>query len=180
MAKHPSLTGHSKMSKRLARLMPYYEITDKDVFRIDQAPDVIAQQRRAGFFRLAEYFRAASPISIEQAESLEDGVSDLEFTNTYCVPFQFMRFVKPHLKLGTFVTESSGVMIKDLDDNWAYDLTGSYGVNVFGNDFYKACISAAVERVAKLGPVLGTYHPLLVDNVDQLKRISGLNEVSFE
>ena len=179
LAKHPSLTGHSKMSKRLARLLPYYEISAADIFRIDRAPAAIAEQRRVGFFRLAEYFRSISPASIELAESLEDGVSDLEFTNTYRVPFQFARYVKSHLRLGAFVTESSGVMVKDIDDNWSYDLTGSYGVNVFGNDFYKSCIAAAVERVGNLGPVLGTYHPLVAENVEQLQQISGLDEVSF-
>ena len=30
-----------------------------------------------------------------------------------------------------------------------------------------------------LGPVLGAYHPCLVENIEQLQRISGLDEVSF-
>ena len=35
---------------------------------------------------------------------------------------------------------SAGVTLTDLDGNVFYDLTGSYGVNIFGNDFYKECI----------------------------------------
>ena len=75
---------------------------------------------------------------------------------------------------------SAGVTVTDLDGNRFYDLTGSYGVNVFGYDFYKECIERAVERVRELGPVLGAYHP-----VDRRQRrsgcseISGLDEVSF-
>ena len=46
----------------------------------------------------------------------------------------------------------------DIDGNWSYDLTGSYGVNIFGYDFYKRCIEKGFERVKKLGPVLGAYH----------------------
>ena len=46
-----------------------------------------------------------------------------------------------------------------------YDLTGSYGVNVFGYDFYKDCIARGSERVRDLGPVLGAYHPVAAYNV---------------
>ena len=46
-----------------------------------------------------------------------------------------------------------------------YDLTGSYGVNIFGNDFYKECIAEAETRAHALGPVLGPYHPVIADNV---------------
>ncbi|HXC59825.1 MAG TPA: aminotransferase class III-fold pyridoxal phosphate-dependent enzyme, partial [Steroidobacteraceae bacterium] len=61
----------------------------------------------------------------------------------------------------------------------AYDLTGSYGVNVLGNDFYKRCMEAGAERVRDLGPVLGPFHPVIAGNVRRLKEISGLDEVSF-
>jgi len=58
-------------------------------------------------------------------------------------------------------------------------LTGSYGVNVFGYDFYKECIARGSERVRDLGPVLGAYHPVTAYNVRRLLEISGLDEVSF-
>ncbi len=69
--------------------------------------------------------------------------------------------------------------VTDLDGNRCYDLTGSYGVNLFGNDFYKQCIARAVEHAGDLGPVLGSYHPAVADNVRRLREISGLDEVSF-
>jgi glutamate-1-semialdehyde 2,1-aminomutase len=52
-------------------------------------------------------------------------------------------------------------------------------VNVFGYDFYKECIDEGVAAVRALGPVLGDYHPCVLENVQRLKRISGLDEVSF-
>ena len=67
----------------------------------------------------------------------------------------------------------------DLDGNVLYDLTGSYGVNLFGHDFYKSCIAQGAERVRDLGPVLGAYHPTVAYNVQRLREISGLDEVSF-
>ena len=69
--------------------------------------------------------------------------------------------------------------VTDLDRNVFYDLAGSYGVNLFGHDFYKACIEEGAARVRGLGPVLGSYHPSVASNVARLKAISGLDEVSF-
>ena len=69
--------------------------------------------------------------------------------------------------------------VTDLDGNRFYDLTGSYGVNVFGYDFYKECMEQGQRRVRDLGPVLGAYHPVVAYNVQRLRQISGLDEVSF-
>ena len=88
-------------------------------------------------------------------------------------------FVRRHLNAGSFVVSSSGPTTTDLDGNRRYDLTGSYGVNVFGYDFYKECIERGSARVRDLGPVLGAYHPVTADNVHRLRAISGLDEISF-
>src|SRR3954447_14405528 len=52
-AKHRSLTGHSKMSRLVARLVPYYEFDLDDFFATDGAPPDVAMRRQDGFFRLA-------------------------------------------------------------------------------------------------------------------------------
>ena len=103
----------------------------------------------------------------------------MQFTSRYRVPFQFSRFVREHFKTGVFVDSSTGVTLTDLDGNRLYDLTGSYGVNVFGYDFYKECIARGSERVRDLGPVLGAYHPVVAYNVQRLLAIAGMEEVSF-
>ncbi len=129
--------------------------------------------------RLAAAFAERNKKSVELTDTVIDGMSDLQFTARYRVPFQFSRFVRRHLKIGAFVESSSGVSITDIDGNRRYDLTGSYGVNVFGYDFYKDCIARGSERVRELGPVLGAYHPVTAYNVRRLLEISGLDEVSF-
>ena len=106
-------------------------------------------------------------------------ISDLQFTETYRVPFQYSRLVREHLGTSAFMVSSAGVTVTDPDGNMFYDLTGSYGVNIFGNDFYKECIAQAAARADALGPVLGSYHPVITDNVARLCAISGLDEVSF-
>jgi glutamate-1-semialdehyde 2,1-aminomutase len=178
-AKHRSLTGHSKMSRRVARLIPFYEFDISDFFRSDGAPAAVATRRQDGFFRLSGIYQDRFAKSRQMTAQTATQISDLQFTETYRVPFQYSRLVREHLGAGAFVQSSAGVTVTDLDGNVAYDLTGSYGVNIFGNDFYKECIEAAETRARALGPVLGPYHPVIADNVARLCKISGLDEVSF-
>ena len=178
-AKHPSLSGHSRMARRIARLIPFYEYNEQDFFASDDAPDAVARQRRDAFMRLAALYRQRFALSAAQTAEAEETISDLRFTSSYRVPFQFSRFVRTHLKAGSFVQSSAGVTITDLDGNRCYDLTGAYGVNVFGYDFYKDCIDQGSDLVRALGPVLGSYHPVVAYNVRRLREISGLDEVSF-
>jgi glutamate-1-semialdehyde 2,1-aminomutase len=179
LAKHRSLTGHSRMARRFASLVPFYEYDDSLFFRADSAPDDIEAKRRAGFMRLAALFSERFKQTAHLTREIAGSVSDLQFTSRYRVPFQFSGYVGRHLKTGTFVEASAGVTVTDLDGNSLYDLTGSYGVNVFGYDFYKECIERGAERVRGLGPVLGAYHPVTAYNVRRLLQISGLDEISF-
>jgi glutamate-1-semialdehyde 2,1-aminomutase len=178
-AKHRSLTGHSRMARRFAALVPFYEYDEARFFRVDAAPDDIAAARRAGFARLAGIFAERFKKTADLTGEIADSVSDLKFTSRYRVPFQFSGFVRQHFKPAAFAESSSGVTVTDLDGNRLYDLTGSYGVNVFGYDFYKECIERGAERVRGLGPVLGAYHPVTAYNVRRLLQISGLEEISF-
>jgi glutamate-1-semialdehyde 2,1-aminomutase len=178
-AKHRSLTGHARLARRLARLVPYYGFDERTFYTADGAPADIVARRRAGFARLAEHYRTRYAATAALTDTVIDAVSDLQFTSAYRVPFQFSRFVREHLRPGAFVRASAGVTLTDLDDNRFFDVAGSYGVNVFGYDFYKACIAAGADRVRELGPVLGPYHPLLAENVARLREISALDEVSF-
>jgi glutamate-1-semialdehyde 2,1-aminomutase len=178
-AKHPSLAGHARLARRMAALVPHYEYSESEFFRADDAPADVVELRRAGFTRLATLYAQRFATTATLTRDVEDQISDLQFTDRYRVPFQFRSQVRKHLKSGSFVSASAGVQLTDLDGNQLYDLGGSYGVNLFGYDFYKACIEGGAARVQALGPVLGAYHPVVADNVARLRRISGLDEVSF-
>src|ERR1700716_3484119 len=178
-AKHRSLTGHAKMSRLVARLIPFYEFDINDFFRSDGAPAAIGTQRQDAFFRLAGLYPERFARGRQMTQQASTRISDLQFTESYRVPFQYSRLVREHLGTSAFVESSAGVMVRDVDGNEAYDLTGSYGVNIFGNDFYKECIAEGEKRAQALGPVLGPYHPVITDNVKRLCEISGLDEVSF-
>src|SRR5258708_1026770 len=106
-------------------------------------------------------------------------IGEVRFSERCGVPFPFSRLVKARLPTGSFLASSDGVTVTDLDGNAYYDLSGSYGVNLLGYDFYKGCLDRGAARVSALGPVLGSYPSLVADNVARLARISGKAEISF-
>lgn len=178
-AKHPSLTGHSRMAKRVASFLPGYEFSEEQFFSCDDAPQNVADVRRAAFYQLANLLQTRHAKSIEMTAEAREIISDLQFTGAYRVPFQFSPLVRQHLKVGAFIQSADGVFVTDQDGQKFYDLTGSYGVNVFGADFYKECMQEGSSRVQAVGATLGAYHPCVAYNVQRLKEISGLDQVSF-
>jgi glutamate-1-semialdehyde 2,1-aminomutase len=179
LAKHGSLAGHPRNARRLASFLPNYSYDEAHVFGVDGAPDEIVTRRKIAFDTLVTQLQTRSPKSLQETANVVNGLSDLQFISAYKVPFQFRKLASKGLKIGSFVQSTAGVTITDLDGNKFFDLTGSYGVNLFGNDFYKDCIDQGAELVRELGPVLGSYHPVVADNVARLKKISGKDEISF-
>jgi glutamate-1-semialdehyde 2,1-aminomutase len=116
-AKHPSLAGHSRLARRMAALVPHYEYDESEFFGADDAPAAVAEQRRAGFMRLAAFYTERYATTAKLTREVEDAISDLQFTSRYRVPFQFRGLVSKHLKSGSFVQSSAGVRLTDLDGN---------------------------------------------------------------
>jgi glutamate-1-semialdehyde 2,1-aminomutase len=178
-AKHPSLAGHARISSRLAKLIPFYEFGEDRFFCSDGAPPEIAKRRQMAFEALGRDYEHRLANTIALKAEINDAISDLQFTDAYRVPYQYSRLVRERLGGGPLLQSSHGVVLTDVDGNQFYDLAGSYGVNLFGYDFYKGCIERGVARVGALGPVLGALHPVVAYNVKRLREISGLDEVSF-
>jgi len=178
-AKHRSLAGHARMSRRVAALVPRYAYDGDRFFQSDDASDAVAARRKAGFEFLAKALCSGPGRTLRLTAEATANISDLQFTESYRVPFQFSPRVRATLPSGAFVAATQGVRVTDLDGTARYDLGGSYGVNLLGYDFYKGCMERGAERVADLGPVLGAYSELVADNARRLARISGKQEVSF-
>jgi glutamate-1-semialdehyde 2,1-aminomutase len=178
-AKHRSLAGHPRWARRIARLLPALSYEDDQFFCADQAPLQVEAQRRAAFASLQRLFRERFPRTVAATAELASAVADVDFTSRYRVPFQFSPLVRRSLAHGSMLAATEGRWMIDLDGNRSLDLTGSYGVNLLGNDFYKGCIERGTRLVSELGPVLGALHPLVAYNVKRLREISGLDAVSF-
>ena len=179
LAKHPGLAGHPRTARRVAALLPSYAYDEEQAYGVDGAPPDVVARRRAAFARLVQEFQTRYAKSLHATTDVVSALSDLQFISAYRVPFQFKKLVGKGLKIGSFVASTEGVTVTDLDGNRFFDLTGSYGVNLLGNDFYKRSIEEGAAMVRDLGPVLGAYHPVMTDNLERLKRISGMEEVSF-
>src|ERR1700756_4680092 len=134
--KHRTPNRPARMARRVAALVPFYDYDESRFFCPGDAPEEIVARRRAGFKRLAALYDTRFAETIRLTAAVTGGISDLQFTDAYRVPFQYGGVVRQHLKSPAFVQSSAGVMLADLDGNRFYDLTGSYGVNVLGYDFY--------------------------------------------
>ena len=179
MAKHPSLGGHLRMAKKFAGWIPGYSYNNTQWFVADGAPEDVGQQRKSAIERMGQNLQGKSPQTLAMSAELKPLISDLQLISEYRIPFQFRELMHQHIRLGSFWRESDGCYLTDMDGNRFIDVTGSYGVNLFGMDFYKKCIAQGVELAEKLGPVLGSYHPCVLDNAKQLCELSGMEEVSF-
>src|SRR5262249_13853915 len=102
-AKHPSLAGHSRLARRMAAIVPFYEYDEAGFFRSDGPPDDVAARRRAGFDRLSELYRERYLQTARLTAEARESISDLQFTDAYRVPFQYSRFAREHLNAGAFV-----------------------------------------------------------------------------
>src|SRR5690606_17601716 len=129
-AKHRSLTGHVRMAKRVAGLLPFYDYDEPRFFRADHPTEEVAAARQAGFERLSALYAERFPNSAALTAEAREGLSGLQFTGAYRVPFQFSRYARTHLPVGAFMAASDGVTLTDLDGNLFYDLAGSYGANL--------------------------------------------------
>lgn len=165
--------------RRLAGWVKPRSYSDTEFFCADGAGEPWVTRRRLGLDRLAAGLRAAYPRSRAWAAEVGPGFSDLRFTDANRVPFPFARVMRERFELCSVVTSSDGSRLLDLDGNSTLDVGGSYGVNVAGVGRYKAWMARGLERVSELGPVLGPLHPVTADNIARLRRISGLDEVSF-
>ena len=131
-------------------------------------PEDIATQRRDGFSAVVDLSGQRFVQTMRgDRRKCGAGASDLQFTPPIACPSSISRIVRQHLPTARFWRPPSGVTVTDLDGNVFYDLTDSYGVNLFGHDFYKDCIARGAERVRDLGPVLGSYHPVVAYNVER-------------
>src|SRR5260370_35610545 len=72
-AKHRSLTGHARMARRIASLVPFYEYDEAGFFSSDGAPAEIAGRRLAGFRRLVSPYRERFARTVRLTAQAEGG-----------------------------------------------------------------------------------------------------------
>ena len=168
-----------RLSRLLSRFVGSVHYSAEEFLRADGVGFAWIPRRREALERLARTLEQRFARSAAWGDRLRDGFSDLRFTDANRVPFPFARLVRERFNLCSVVTASKGPRLLDLDGNWTLDVSGAYGVNVAGFDHYKEWMRRGLERVGEVGPVLGPLHPLVAENVEILKRVSGLDEVSF-
>src|SRR5262245_22939361 len=108
LAKHHSLAGHPRIARLLAPLVRFYEYDERSFYGVDGAPTDVIAQRKSGFEALAATYRERFAETARLTAELATGLSDLQFTSAYRVPFQFRSHVARHLRSGGLISASSG------------------------------------------------------------------------
>ena len=86
MAKHPSLAGHSRMAKRVAKMLPGYSYDEAKFFGSDGAPDDVVARRKTGLAKLSAIYSERFTKSVALTQQAAESISDLQFTGAYRVP----------------------------------------------------------------------------------------------
>ncbi len=175
----PALGLLAPSSRLLAQILRRADLGDADFFAADDAPASIAAARKAALDRLALRFRRRGQLSADFAARIREGLSDLRFADANRVPFPFARYMREQFDVSVIVERSEGAWLIDADGERSLDVSGSYGVNVAGYDAYKSFIDRGWLLTRDSGVVLGPLHPIVASNVETLRGISGLDEVSF-
>ena len=178
-AKHRSLAGHSKMAKQLTKWLPAYRFGEDAFFSVDGASTLVAEQRRQAFFQLAADLQALAPKTLAAQAPIKPHLPDTRLTSRYRVPIPFADVVNQHLPIGSVWKHTEPKHLVDLDDNRMIDLTGSYGVNLLGHDFYTQNVMHAADAQYASGMLLGGYQSELMDVLKQLQAVSGHDNFSF-
>mmetsp|Transcript_8975 Transcript_8975/g.13422 ORF Transcript_8975/g.13422 Transcript_8975/m.13422 type:complete len:1248 (-) Transcript_8975:173-3916(-) len=171
----------STIIRVVSHLVPSYSFSRYMFFRADGCSEEIAKKREKAYDKLFKRWQQRYPKSLDKAQDFRKGFSDLRFAASNRVFLPFRDHLKDWCDPTTVVTETKRMMLKDVDGNSLIDIAGSYGVNVCGYDLYKRFLREGMEKVGKLGCVLGPLHPLLKDNIDMLRKVANKpdGEVSF-
>jgi glutamate-1-semialdehyde 2,1-aminomutase len=135
-AKHPSLRGHARMARRMAPLVPFYEYDDAS----GSAPTALPPRCSAAARRLRAPRRTTRDEGADHARAERTARRHLRprvrrpLPGAVPVPQSRAR----ELPLGCLAAETADPTVRDLDGNWSLDVTGAYGVNLFGYEVYKA------------------------------------------
>ncbi len=149
-------------------------------FASDGAPTNVQARRRAGFEQLATTLNTRHAKSIALTKQAREVVSDLQFTGAYRVPFQFSQYLRQKISVGAFIERNRG---RDRDRSWTARPSSTSPAPTVSMSSVTTSTSPVSQkaraRVAELGAVLGSYHPAVAWNAEELCRISGMDEVSF-
>ena len=138
-----------------------------------------SRARARAFLTARRRLRTPQPKSLEASAFLSQSFSDLRFMSSNRVFLPFQRKIEGWCDPCTVVQRVEGPYLIDVDGQKLIEVSGSYGVNVCGYEAYKRFLKEGAAMVADVGTVLGPVHPLLVQNIEMLKRISMQEEISF-
>ncbi|KAL3918071.1 MAG: hypothetical protein SGPRY_006152 [Prymnesium sp.] len=162
----------------VVNLIPRFSIKEADFFSADGASPETAQRRRSALEQLQKRWAAKYPQCLRFGSSLKTLISDVRFTSGRCFP-PFNEVTNKFLDPSMALAKTNGPCVVDIDKNESLDISGSYGVNVCGYEAYKKFITKGWEAAKDKGLYLGSLDETTLENIQMIRSVSGLDEVSF-
>jgi len=159
-------------------ILPKFAIKKTDFFTADGATPEVAKKRKAALEALQAKWQAKYKQCLEFGSALKTLISDVRFTSGRCFP-PFNNVTNEYLDPSMALQRTDGPTVFDIDGNGSLDISGSYGVNVCGYEAYKKFITAGWETAKDKGLYLGSLDETTLENIKMIRKISGLDEVSF-
>lgn len=162
----------------VVKLIPRFSIKEKNFFNADGATPQVAAQRKEALEQLQKRWAAKYPQCIKFGSMLKTLISDVRFTSGRCFP-PFNEVTNKYLDPSLALAKTDGPCVVDIDGNSSLDVSGSYGVNVCGYEAYKKFITKGWVSAKDKGLYLGSLDKTTLENIQMIKQVSGLDEISF-
>lgn len=164
----------SMLLKLLSKLRGF-DLTGDDFFSVDSCPTSILEKRRLGYMALQDHFLK---LLVEQPEKSNFSFfADERFGLTLDVPFLFKKQVNRDFFIPKYFDNAKGPYLINKDRNFL-DLSGSFGLNVFGFDVYKSFLVNAAKDT-HLYPSVGVLNDKTIENSKNLLKISNQEKITY-
>jgi len=162
----------------VVNILPRFHIKKEDFFSADGATPEVALKRKDALEKLQKKWEEKYPQCLKFGSSLKKLISDVRFTSGRCFP-PFNDVTNQYLDPSMALAKTDGPCVVDIDGNKSLDISGSYGVNVCGYEAYKKFITTGWQTAKDKGLYLGSLDETTLENIQMIKDVSGLDEVSF-
>jgi len=159
-------------------LLPRFAIKRVNFFNADGATPEVAKRRQDALEALQRGWQIKYKQCLDFGTQLKTLISDVRFTSGRCFP-PFNGVVNEYLDPSMALASTDGPNVIDIDGNSALDISGSYGVNVCGYEAYKGFITEGWANAKDKGLYLGSLDKTTLENIQAIKKISMMDEVSF-
>lgn len=165
----------------LSKYIVVGQLDRQNFFCIDGASDDRALRREQGLSRLSDSWKKRWPKSRQASGLCNASMPDLRMKQSgfESIFHPMTSILNNALDMTNVVDKVDGTEMIDIDGERFLDVSGAHGVNVCGMTRCKQFLDEGNKVAQECGIILGHVHPLVLENVELLKRLYKKEEVTF-